>query len=114
LAEVYVIAGTAVDLTDPNNVNAFIDPVSRFPRRAGDHPVVADANNNILRVLNPQVHLWGGPNQFVLNQPNWTRPTWSWTNPPNAAIDNGPNKFYVAAGALTTPSSDPWGFTGET
>ncbi len=87
--------------------------MTHIPVRAGDFPVVSDSNNNVIRTLQPQIHLWGGPNQILLNQPNWTRPTWSWTNPPAAATDGGPNAFYVATGALSTPASDPWGFTGE-
>ncbi len=113
LAEYYLMGGTPVDITDPNVKNSFRDPVTGLPRRAGDLPVIFDANGNILSTLHPQIHLWGGPNQWLLNQPNWTRPTWSWTNPPTAMTDGGPNAFYVAAGALSTPVNDPWGFSGE-
>lgn len=117
LAELYLIAGTPIDTTNANVRNAFIDPISGLVWRAGDHPAVVDTSGggiNVLQTFYPQIHLWGGPNQFLLNQPNWTDPPWNWNSPPTSRIDNGPNKFYVAAGALTTASSDPWGFTGET
>ena len=96
LAEVFFLAGTYVDITDPNVRLGF--------RRPSGEPVRNGMNGTTALGDQPQIFLFGNSSTFTNNYKDG-----EWDLLGNYLDEEGPNEFEVSVGTLTTALTDPWG-----
>jgi hypothetical protein len=99
LAELFFLAGTYVDITDPAVRAKFIDPDTLLP-------IAIDAGGlwpffDSLGVA-PQIWLSGNENLFPRNYPGWSATLVQ-------QFDSDPTSQFAVIGNLTTAAADPFG-----
>ena len=98
LAELFFLAGTEVDISDPAVRAKFLDPDTLVPIRidAGGLWPFFESHGAV-----PQIWLSGGPTRFPRNYPGWSATMVQ-------QFDSDPTSQFAVTGDLTSPAAGPF------